>query len=54
MFDAVLTDAALESLQEFALQATVFQNVKDGYLGAYRADGFVPPVLAQVAEEVGD
>ena len=53
VLDDVLHDRALASLRRFALEATIFNEIKPGnYLGAYRGDGFVPPVLAAIAGQL--
>ena len=51
-FDGLLSDDALHALREFCLKATVWNNLKNGYLGAYLHDGFSSPLLLQIASEL--
>lgn len=51
--DDLLTEEALVELREWCLQSTVWQDGRDGYVGAYR-QGFAPPVLLRLAEELHD
>eukprot|EP01048_Picozoa_sp_COSAG05_P008433 COSAG05_NODE_642_length_8135_cov_20.343703_8_plen_563_part_00 len=50
--DGVLSGDALAGLQRFAEEATVFHEVKHGYLGAYFDEGLSSPLLEQVVEEL--
>jgi tetratricopeptide (TPR) repeat protein len=51
-FDDFLTAEALESLWLFCLEATVWYQVKGGYLGTYLVDGFATPLALQIADEL--
>ena len=50
--DDFLTGAALERLWRFCLDATVWYQVKRGYLGAYLVDGFGTALALQIADEL--
>jgi Flp pilus assembly protein TadD len=52
--DNFLTPAALASLRQFCLEATVWFQFRyaNGYLGAFMDDGFCCPLLMQIAEEL--
>jgi len=51
--DSLLTPAALESLRQFCLRTTAWQeSFERGYLGAVPESGFTPPIIAQIAEEM--
>jgi Tfp pilus assembly protein PilF len=51
--DDLLTPAALDGLRRFCWGSTVWQFAySEGYLGAFPEDGFAPPLLAQVSEEL--
>ena len=50
--DDFLTADALERLWRFCLDATVWYQVKRGYLGAYLVDGFGTALALQIAEEL--
>ena len=50
--DDFLTEDALERLWRFCLDATVWYQVKRGYLGAYLVDGFATELALQVADEL--
>ena len=50
--DDFLTQDALERLWRFCLDATVWYQVKRGYLGAYLVDGFATALALQVADEL--
>jgi tetratricopeptide (TPR) repeat protein len=51
--DDLLTPQALQSLQRFCLQSTMWDAAhEEGYLGAMPEHGFAPPLLAQIAEEL--
>ena len=50
--DDFLTAAALERLWRFCLEATVWYQVKRGYLGAYLVDGFGTALALQIADEL--
>lgn len=59
--DGLLTPEALASLRRFCMDATIWNDISHnyqsapvarGYLGAYAADGFLAPLLFQIAEEL--
>ena len=50
--DDFLTVDALERLWRFCLEATVWYQVKRGYLGAYLVDGFGTALALQIADEL--
>ena len=50
--DDFLTTDALERLWRFCLDATVWYQVKRGYLGAYLVDGFGTALALQIADEL--
>lgn len=59
--DHLLKPEALSALRRFCLEATIWNDVSHdfqsgkiprGYIGAYVADGFVAPLLFQIAEEL--
>ena len=50
--DDFLTAEALERLWRFCLDATVWYQVKRGYLGAYLVDGFGAALALQIADEL--
>ena len=50
--DDFLTTEALERLWRFCLDATVWYQVKRGYLGAYLVDGFGTALALQIADEL--
>ena len=50
--DDFLTPDALERLWRFCLDATVWYQVKRGYLGAYLVDGFGTGLALQIADEL--
>ena len=50
--DDFLTPDALERLWRFCLDATVWYQVKRGYLGAYLVDGFATGLALQIADEL--
>ena len=50
--DDFLTQDALERLWRFCLDATVWYQVKRGYLGAYLVDGFATALALQIADEL--
>ena len=50
--DDFLTQDALERLWRFCLDATVWYQVKRGYLGAYLVDGFATGLALQIADEL--
>jgi tetratricopeptide (TPR) repeat protein len=51
--DDILTPQALRELRRFCLESTVWFDChySDGYLGAYVEEGFICPLLAQIARE---
>ena len=50
--DGFLSRDALERLWRFCLDATVWYQVKRGYLGAYLVDGFATELALQIADEL--
>lgn len=52
--DDLLTPRALQELRRFCLESTVWFdfNYSHGYLGAYVEEGFICPLLAQIAREL--
>ena len=52
VIDDFLTQDALERLWRFCLDATVWYQVKRGYLGAYLVDGFGTALALQIADEL--
>lgn len=51
--DGLLTAAALDSLRQFCLDATIWKkDYENGYSGAFLGDGFASPLLFQIAEEL--
>ncbi len=59
--DGLLSAEALTSLRRFCLDATIWNDISHnfqasavarGYLGAYAADGFLAPLLLQIADEL--
>ena len=50
--DDFLATEALERLWHFCLDATVWYQVKRGYLGAYLVDGFGTALALQIADEL--
>ena len=50
--DDILTADALERLWRFCLDATVWYQVKRGYLGAYLVDGFGTALALQIADDL--
>ena len=50
--DDFLTQDALDRLWRFCLDATVWYQVKRGYLGAYLVDGFATALALQIADEL--
>eukprot|EP00939_MAST-03C_sp_MAST-3C-sp1_P002928 g2928.t1 len=48
--DGVLSPTTLARLLAFCEEATIFYDVKPGYLGAYMNEGFAHPLLLRVAE----
>ena len=53
-FDELLTDEALAELRRFCLESTVWADFSHagGYIGAYLTDGFVCPLLLQIADDL--
>ncbi|CAM9597552.1 unnamed protein product, partial [Hapterophycus canaliculatus] len=51
-FDGFLSPEALEGVLDYCREATVFFDVKLGYLGAYLNDGLTSPWLVQIAHEL--
>lgn len=54
VIDNFLSDEALEEVRRFCTQSTVWSGTRyaEGRLGAFFVDGFNPPILLQVAEEL--
>jgi tetratricopeptide (TPR) repeat protein len=51
--DSLLKPEALDCLRRWCLEATIWKrDYENGYLGAFLGDGFVSPLLLQVAEEL--
>ena len=53
-FDGLLTAEALAALRRFLLESTIWFDIEHlgGYLGTYLSDGFVCPLILQIAEEL--
>ncbi|CBJ25538.1 conserved unknown protein [Ectocarpus siliculosus] len=51
-FDGFLLPEALQGVLDFCREATVFFDIKPGYLGAYFNDGLTSPWLVQIAHEL--
>jgi len=55
VIDDLLTPEALHGLRRFALGSTVWKKpYRQGYIGAFDEYGFACPLLAQIAEELGE
>ena len=52
LVDDFLSAEALERLWRFCLQATIWYQVKEGYLGSYLVDGFGTDLALQIAEDL--
>lgn len=52
--DGLLTPEALQAVRDWCLQATIWNEVKTGYLGALMHDGFASPLLLRIAAELRD
>jgi hypothetical protein len=52
ILDNLLTPQALESIQLFCRESTIWNNIKPGYLGAYFYDGFCSDLLLRLAWEL--
>ena len=50
--DKILSDEALDAVREFCWDATIWNDVKVGYLGAYIKEGFSSPLLLQIAAQI--
>merc|ERR1740121_3342081 len=50
--DGFLSDEALQALLRFAMEATVWFDLKRGYLGAYMSSGWANDVLVKLVEEL--
>ncbi len=50
--DGLLTPAALDAVRTWCLEATVWNEVKAGYLGALMHDGFASPLMLRIAAEL--
>ena len=51
-FDHFLVPEALQGLIDFCNEATVFYDVREGYLGAYLNEGLSSPLLLQIIREL--
>ena len=52
VIDKLLSFQALHNLRNFLLEATIWFDVKEGYLGAYHDEGLNGPLLTQLEEEL--
>lgn len=50
--DGLVTPATLQALRRFCLEATVWNNINVGYLGAFMHDGFCSELLLRLAWEL--
>ena len=50
--DDLLSRDVLSRLRAFCREATIWKDVKSGYLGTYLLDGFCEPLLLQIAHEL--
>lgn len=51
--DGLLNEPALAALRQFCLEATIWKkDYENGYCGAFLGDGFVSPLLLQIADEL--
>ncbi|WP_179953898.1 tetratricopeptide repeat protein [Denitrobaculum tricleocarpae] len=52
--DDFLSPAALQEIRQFCLESTIWyrHHYKMGYVGAFMEDGFVSPLLLQIADEL--
>jgi tetratricopeptide (TPR) repeat protein len=51
--DGLLKHEALEALRRFCWESTMWKkDYENGYIGAFLGDGFVSPLLLQIAEEL--
>ena len=50
--DNLLSQDALSRLRAFCREATIWKDVKAGYLGTYLLDGFCEPLFLQIAHEL--
>jgi hypothetical protein len=50
--DELLTPAALQALRRFCTDSTIWNHVKEGFLGAYTQDGFCSALLLRLAREL--
>jgi hypothetical protein len=51
--DGLLREEALSSLRRFCLESTIWKkDYENGYIGAFLGEGFVCPLLLQIAEEL--
>ena len=50
--DDFLSRDALTKLRAFCREATIWKDVKPGYLGTYLRDGFCQPLMLQIAYEL--
>ena len=50
--DGLLSEPALLALRSFCREATIWHDIKPGYLGTYLKDGFCTPLLLQIADEM--
>ena len=52
VIDNLLNQEVLSRLRAFCREATIWKDVKAGYLGTYLLDGFCEPLLLQIAHEL--
>lgn len=50
--DNLLTEKALEQVHRFCLEATVWNDVRWNYLGAYLLEGFASTLILRISEEL--
>ncbi len=52
MIDGLLSAPALDALRRFCWSATIWHDIKPGYLGAYLKEGFACDLMLQIAHEL--
>mmetsp|Transcript_31585 Transcript_31585/g.88692 ORF Transcript_31585/g.88692 Transcript_31585/m.88692 type:complete len:508 (+) Transcript_31585:97-1620(+) len=52
VMDGLLSPKALDALLQFTLEATVWFELKTGYIGAYMSQGFANDVVVQLVQEL--
>ena len=50
--DNLLTPEALEQIHRFCLEATIWNDVRWNYLGAYLSEGFANQLILRISEEL--